>query len=419
MKKENYMHQAIVNLQRMSRTANGVVSTSASVIKKDVMAVTDGEVAKHLALTNYEKALGIAWENRFRVFDDPQDLRTFIEDLARNVNKGIVKDDILYRHGAESDNENYTPAADLERSASWFFDHLFTLLCQEPYDAVTAAATAEYYINNTIHLFADGCGKSSMVTAAWLLMRGNHTLPVYPGRDAYYGFMQQLPLSPTGSEKDRENFDRFLLFYRGMFEENTELSDHLDHLTISLPNKLYTVNSKVVGEQINSILQVLQPEMIQLDLEKTIYISSTGLRILLQLIQDYENITLANVSELVYETLDISGFTSMIRVDRRMREITIDGCELLGVGKNGSVYRYSPDTIVKVYKDKNSLDDVRRENQMSRFCFISNLPTAIPLNIVRVGTRIGALYELLNAQSLSHEFVTKPEQRNELVKKYI
>ena len=35
--------------------------------------------------------------------------------------------------------------------------------------------------------------------------------------------------------------------------------------------------------------------------------------------------------------------------DRPMREISIEGCEVIGKGGNGVVYKLDPETIVKVY----------------------------------------------------------------------
>ena len=83
MKRETYREQAMANLHAMSRTANGTLDTSASADKKDKLAVSDGETAKGIALHNYEDALKLAWDKRYRVFSNPEDLRAFIEELAR------------------------------------------------------------------------------------------------------------------------------------------------------------------------------------------------------------------------------------------------------------------------------------------------------------------------------------------------
>ena len=71
MTREAYIQQAMTNLHVISRTANGEVDTSASADKKDVMVVSSGEAAKDLALGNFQSALDLAWNNRYRVFQTP------------------------------------------------------------------------------------------------------------------------------------------------------------------------------------------------------------------------------------------------------------------------------------------------------------------------------------------------------------
>lgn len=419
MKRETYREQAMANLHAMSRTANGTVDTSASADKKDKLAVSDGETAKSIALHNYEDALKLAWDKRYRVFSNPEDLRAFIEELARQVNRGLLRDGVLYRSGADSEKYSYTPVARLETSARWFYERLFSLLCREPFDAVEAAACAEYYINVTIHLFADGCGKCAMVTAAWLLMRGGHALPAYPGREDFYKVCRQPNSVPVGSEEDEKRFADFLRYYRGLFGENAAEPEDQEALTMLLPDRIFTGNAEKIQAQFDTIRRTVRTKTLRLDAARLESITSVGLRMLLQLVGDYASVTMFNVTETVYETLDVSGFTSLMRVDRMPKRIGIDGCELIGKGLNGSVYRYSPDTVVKVYREGTQMDDVRRENQMSRFCFVSGLPTAIPLNLVMVGDRLGAMYEMLDATSLTHEIVTRPDEREKLVDAYI
>lgn len=44
----------------------------------------------------------------------------------------------------------------------------------------------------------------------------------------------------------------------------------------------------------------------------------------------------------------MSGRKTTLKSDKPMREVSIEGCELLGKGGNGAVYRLDPETIVKV-----------------------------------------------------------------------
>ena len=419
MTRETFWNRAEENLQVMSRTANGVLDTSASADKEGKMAVADGMAAKDLAVRNFSDALDLAWENRHRVFGNPTELRGFIEILARTVNRGLLRDGILYRGGADSVEYRYTPVAKIEASAAWFYGHLFELLCREEYDAVEAAAAAEYYINLTVHFFADGCGKCAMVTAAWLLMRGNHPLPVYASREEYYGVCRGFQGAPAGSEGDAADFGVFLEYYRSLFEDGGAECGSASPVTIPLPPRIDSLDAGDVEAQVRSILRAVRAESVRMDAAETEYISSAGMRMLLHLINEKKNPVLLNASETVYEVMDMSGFTSLMRVDRRLKEISTEGCEMIGRGMNGSVYRYAPDTIVKIYTTKNNLEDVRREQQMSRFCFISGLPTAIPLNLVREGNHLGAMYELLDAKTMTREFSEHPEQREELAEQYI
>ena len=415
----NYV-QALKNLQVMSRTANGFLDVSASRTKKDVMAVKSGNEASEIVLRNFEHAFQMAWENRYRIFENADDLRKFIENLAREVNRDILKDGVLYRGGEDTKKYRYLPVVRIQSSAEWFYNYLFDLLCQDPYDAVAAAAAAEYYINIKTHFFADGCGKCSMIISAWLLMRGDCELPVYESRKDYYDFCNSLEhrFSETGSEDDLLDLSLFTGYMRTLIH-NREDNSSRKEVSILLPERISTDNADLINKQIFSILNTVRTEVLVLDAENLMYISSAGLRMLLPLRKEYEDFSICNVCEKVYVILDMSGFTSIIKVYREMKKISVEGCEVIGRGQNGTVYRYSPEMIVKVYNEKNTLDDIRREHELSRFCFISGIPTAIPFNIVKVESGYGAMYELLEAEALGKVFMEKPEQREELVNQYV
>ena len=62
---------------------------------------------------------------------------------------------------------------------------------------------------------------------------------------------------------------------------------------------------------------------------------------------------------------------------------------MLGEGANGKVYRYDSDTIVKVYKDSVSLEDIKRERELARTAFILGIPTAIPYDRQEDSIRVG------------------------------
>ena len=83
------------------------------------------------------------------------------------------------------------------------------------------------------------------------------------------------------------------------------------------------------------------------------------------------------------------------------REIDLNGCELIGVGKNASVYKMDEETILKVAdKRDTSLEGVKRELDNAHTAFVYGIPTAISYDVVKVGPYFGAVYEHLSANTV-------------------
>jgi len=93
---------------------------------------------------------------------------------------------------------------------------------------------------------------------------------------------------------------------------------------------------------------------------------------------------------------------------RKYREVSVEGCRLIGSGKKGEVYRYDDELILKVYNPNNTYNDVEREIALSRRAFVLGIPTAISFGIVSVGDRYGAMYELVNSETLSACILRNP-----------
>lgn len=91
---------------------------------------------------------------------------------------------------------------------------------------------------------------------------------------------------------------------------------------------------------------------------------------------------------------------------RKYREISVEGCPKIGKGAKADVYRYDDELIVKVYNEKNTYKDVEREITLAKTAFVMGLPTAISFGIVSVGKGFGAMFELIDAKTVS-EFIAK------------
>ena len=178
---------------------------------------------------------------------------------------------------------------------------------------------------------------------------------------------------------------------------------------IALTGRIDSTNS---AQWENDILQAISDEMpdsIVLDAEKLEYISSAGLRVLLRLTKKYKNVQVINAQPDVYEIFDMTGFIEILKVQKALRKISIEGCKELGRGTHGTVYRIAPDTIVKVYNKWVTMEEINRERELSRKAFVKGVPTAIPYDIVMVGDQYGAVFELINAES-SSEYVNQGQK---------
>ena len=95
---------------------------------------------------------------------------------------------------------------------------------------------------------------------------------------------------------------------------------------------------------------------------------------------------------------------------KKYREVSIKGCKLLGQGAKGEVYRYDDELVIKVYNQNNTYRDVEREIALSRKAFILGIPTAISFGIVSVGDRYGAMFELVDSETVSSCIARAPGQ---------
>lgn len=104
-----------------------------------------------------------------------------------------------------------------------------------------------------------------------------------------------------------------------------------------------------------------------------------------------------------------------IKQEKPMREISVEGCELLGKGGNGAVYRLDDETIVKVYfSTRASREKIDRNREITKKAFVNGIPTMIAFDMVKVGDDYGVVYEMINAKSLGQEIVEHPERIDDL-----
>lgn len=168
---------------------------------------------------------------------------------------------------------------------------------------------------------------------------------------------------------------------------------------IKLVGRIDATNSEEIEANINKEIENFEGQLV-LDAKDLEYISSSGLRIIMRLKKKNDQTRVINCNLEIYEIFHMTGFTQIMDISKGLREMSVDGCEIIGEGFYGLVYRIDPETIVKVYKKGNSIDSVKREIELARKAFVLGIPTAIPYDIVKVGDLYGSVFELINSSSL-------------------
>ena len=178
------------------------------------------------------------------------------------------------------------------------------------------------------------------------------------------------------------------------------------------------ISADTVNEFEKEILNILEEHhepVLIFDMERLEYISSAGLRLFLKLAKQYkDNMIVRNVSAEVYEIFSVTGFTSMMKVEKKLREISVEGCEVLGKGACGASYRVDNETIVKVYRDIMPKEKIEEGRMRARYALQRGVTTSIAFDRVRVNGCDGAVFELLDAKSFQEIVCLQSERLAEM-----
>ena len=190
-------------------------------------------------------------------------------------------------------------------------------------------------------------------------------------------------------------------------------------IIITLSGRIDSGNAPQIEKQISGQLGNAGGAPVVLDAEKLAYISSAGLRVLLRLRKSHPDIHITGVSSEVYEIFDMTGFTELFKIEKAYRVVSIEGCEEIGRGANGTIYRIDRDNVVKVYRNPDALQDIRHEREMAKLALVLGIPTAISYDVVRVGESYGSVFELLNARSFAKILVSEPDKMDWCVEEFV
>lgn len=193
-----------------------------------------------------------------------------------------------------------------------------------------------------------------------------------------------------------------------------------ERFVIELNGRIDSNNSDAVDREIRQALTGNPGLPLVLDASALAYISSSGLRVLMRLVKGgHGDMTITGVSPEVYEIFETTGMTCIMNVKKRMRQVDIEGCPIIGEGAFGTVYRLDGDTVVKVYRNgEASLPIIEGEIAKSRVAFVSGMATAIPFDIVRVGDQYGSVFEMIDAHNCNSLVKDDPAALEALIPRY-
>ena len=126
-------------------------------------------------------------------------------------------------------------------------------------------------------------------------------------------------------------------------------------LIIAFTGNIDSSNASSVEAELRALYEAHPCDSVELDCDRLEYTSSAGLRVILRFKQDVDDTALTNVHTELYNIFDMTGFTEMMEVRKAYRVFSVEGCEVIGQGANGKVYRIDRDTIVKVYLNPDAL----------------------------------------------------------------
>ena len=143
-----------------------------------------------------------------------------------------------------------------------------------------------------------------------------------------------------------------------------DLSNNL--LTLFFEGELNSYNSDSVEKEIDDVVSANKFQTLDLDFAKLQYISSAGLRIVLKLKQKYDDTHVINAGLDVYDVLQMTGFTNIMDVKKAIKEMSVDGAEIIGEGFFSTVYRIDKDTIIKVFNRTSDEKQIERELKLAK-----------------------------------------------------
>lgn len=192
-------------------------------------------------------------------------------------------------------------------------------------------------------------------------------------------------------------------------------------MTVVLTGRLDAGTAPVLGELVDSQLEGVA-ELV-LDFDGLDYISSAGLRVILGAHQKmraaHGSMVVKNVGQTITSVFEMTGFDSILTYERKLRQLSVAGLEMIAKGANGECYKVDDETVLKLYFDYADEASAEKEKKLAKKAFVAGIPTAISYEVVASGNRRGVLYEMLEAETLSKYLEKNAHRLDSVVEMYV
>ena len=202
-----------------------------------------------------------------------------------------------------------------------------------------------------------------------------------------------------------------------------ELVENKDKADILISGRIDASNSGDFEKEFSSFGEKKKAEgrtELVIDVDRLEFISSAGLRVFMRFIKTSGmKVTMENVSRDIYDILEMTGIDTYMEVHRKLREVSVEGCERIGIGASGTVYRLDEDTIIKVFNENTRDEEIEQERRLAHESFVAGLPTAMAYDVVKVGNCKGTVFEMLDSKTLSEEMTANPDKFDEFTESFM
>ena len=176
-------------------------------------------------------------------------------------------------------------------------------------------------------------------------------------------------------------------------------------------NKTFTIHleERVNAENATQLVQILLSQLNEakdshpvLNAQDLNYISNDALRILEECSKKIEKkIKMINVDPEIYKFIKSTDYIKLFDIHKKLRNISVENCPMIGEGGFGKIYRLDAETIVKVYPRGCTFEFVERERELARNAFLLGVPTAISFDVVDCNGSYGLVSELFEAKTIA------------------